>query len=375
MRSRRSAFTLIELLVVIAIIAILVALLLPAVQAVREAARKTQCQDNLHNLGLALHSYEAAYKCLPPSLVPDYHNWKDRSLANTTVSGFKGTPNINRVQWAWSAFLLPYVELKPQFDTLQVNRMSGQEVVNLAFGSTPNQPMADALSTPQDLFTCPSDDGPIAGKMTQFNRRIFHPSGSGRVNTASSNYLVIAGVGSQVNNRNTNPAFGQNRVVFCADPGYQLSGTFLVSSSRKFAQIPDGTSNVAFIGERLYNIQNNLTTPTTRSNVGRGLLYLAKGSHPTNNNGGYGATGRNHRHHSCRQFNSCGLTDAAAALGGKPINDPVAADAQAGVSSHHPGGAQLLMGDGKVRFVTENTDLLTLRRLAWPGDGQPVGAY
>jgi prepilin-type N-terminal cleavage/methylation domain-containing protein len=378
---RRHGFTLIELLVVIAIIAILVALLLPAVQAVREAARKSQCQDNLHNLGLAMHGYEGTYRGLPPAIIPDYHFWRTRSLVAITpandpgASGIKGAPSRNNVQWSWSAFILPFVEMKPQYDTLQINRLSAEEVRAAAFGATPNQAQRDALVTPADLFICPSDDGPRPGLADAGNRRMFDAPGGARVNTASTNYLVIAGSGSQANNTSANPAFGQNRVVFASDPAYPLAGAFLVGKSRKFAQITDGTSNVAFMGERLYNVVDYSVTPNQKSNVFRGLMYMAKGNDPASNNGGFTGVTNAHRAHSCRQFNDCGLTDAAAAMGGLPINDPTGADAQAGVNSHHPGGAQILLGDGKVRFVSENSDLATLRQLCWPSDGTPLGAY
>jgi prepilin-type N-terminal cleavage/methylation domain-containing protein/prepilin-type processing-associated H-X9-DG protein len=123
-RSRRaSAFTLIELLVVIAIIAILIGLLLPAVQKVREAAARTQCQNNLHQMGLAMHAYHDSFKRFPPA--------------------FSKTPAQPTNNWGWSAWLLPYVEQSALFNTL--NPLTN----NLTFSVN--------TALPLSVYQCPSD--------------------------------------------------------------------------------------------------------------------------------------------------------------------------------------------------------------------------
>lgn len=102
MASRRRGFTLIELLVVIAIMAILIALLLPAVQAAREASRRTGCRNNLHQLGLALHNYEETHRVFPPGYL------------------FKPGPQGNELGLGWGALILPFLELgtiSREFDT------------------------------------------------------------------------------------------------------------------------------------------------------------------------------------------------------------------------------------------------------------------
>ncbi|MGB7327778.1 MAG: DUF1559 domain-containing protein [Rubripirellula sp.] len=98
----RDAFTLIELLVVIAIIGVLVGLLLPAVQAAREAARKTSCQNNLKQIGLALHAYHNAHRTLPTGCI----EWRS----------FQSPPTFR--QYAWSAMLLPFIEQQSLHDQI-----------------------------------------------------------------------------------------------------------------------------------------------------------------------------------------------------------------------------------------------------------------
>ena len=104
--SKKSGFTLVELLVVIAIIGILVALLLPAVQTAREAARRTQCVNNMRNLALALHNFHSARKVFP--------------------KGWESQPKKEEA-WAWSTFVLPFVEESSVHDELEV---SGQRLAD-----------------------------------------------------------------------------------------------------------------------------------------------------------------------------------------------------------------------------------------------------
>src|SRR5215211_823513 len=104
LRSRQRAFTLIELLVVIAIIAILIALLVPAVQKVRAAAARTQCQNNIRQLAVALHSYHDVGKSLPPAVM------MDASVADPANYNYNFGPN-------WVVLILPYIEQAPLYNS------------------------------------------------------------------------------------------------------------------------------------------------------------------------------------------------------------------------------------------------------------------
>jgi prepilin-type N-terminal cleavage/methylation domain-containing protein len=129
-RRRWPAFTLIELLVVIAIIAILVALLLPAVQQAREAARRTQCKNNLKQLGLALHNYHDQHLVLPPGYVSDY-----------TSAGTDTGPG-----WGWAAMMLPQMDQAPLYQT-----------IDFSVGIESPKHATVRLIVPA-LMLCPSDD-------------------------------------------------------------------------------------------------------------------------------------------------------------------------------------------------------------------------
>jgi len=145
MRSKlQRGFTLVELLVVIAIIGVMVGLLLPAVQAAREAARRMSCSNNLKQIGLALHNYHDTYRGLPPGYINN-----PPALAGP-VAG-------NNSQWAWGAFLLPFMEQSPLFEQLQVGQ------INLSAALTAGGPFDKTaiVNKPVDAFICPSDPGPF----------------------------------------------------------------------------------------------------------------------------------------------------------------------------------------------------------------------
>jgi prepilin-type N-terminal cleavage/methylation domain-containing protein len=146
LRSQRAAFTLIELLVAIAIIGILVSLLLPAVQAARESARRTQCLNNLKQIGLAFHNYADANRCFPPSYIQG-------SATATGVSYGINVPDLgyNNVNgWGWGALILPYIEQGNAYKSLKLN---------LPCWATEN---ATAVRTQVSVYLCPSSSKPGA---------------------------------------------------------------------------------------------------------------------------------------------------------------------------------------------------------------------
>ena len=143
-------FTLIELLVVIAIIAILIALLLPAVQQAREAARRTQCRNNLKQIGLALHNYHDTFRLFPPGVIRDGQN--------------------NSEAWGWTVFILPFLEQANLYNQLDPDTY---RLRDLLAGLNPTYPAPTAnaaiLQNPLSVFICPSD--PNSGRAHERRER------------------------------------------------------------------------------------------------------------------------------------------------------------------------------------------------------------
>lgn len=199
---RRKAFTLIELLVVIAIIAILVSLLLPAVQQAREAARRTQCKNNLKQLGLALHNYHDVSNSFPPG-------WVDQGADGNDA-------------WGWTAMVLPYIEQSVLFNQLNVGTSPPIDVLA-------DPALVTLMQIPQSAFSCPSDTGPNTN--TDAQRQL---GASNDISLAKSNYV---GNG------------GSNRLErFKPD----ADGVWTENSKVKIRDVTDGTSNTIAVGERAW---------------------------------------------------------------------------------------------------------------------------
>ncbi|MCI0455862.1 MAG: DUF1559 domain-containing protein [Gemmataceae bacterium] len=216
---RRTAFTLIELLVVIAIIAILIGLLLPAVQKVREAAARSQCQNNLKQIALAVHAYHDVYKFLP-------HN------RNPNVYGFNDTGTA----YSWLARILPYMEQGAVYS-------QGQ------FGSnTPPTLAANAalVSKAFPSYFCPSDDA--AGQSPSTTRYDITGLAVGLTNyqgVAGSNWAwgSFPNVGPSGNNNGLDNGDG---IFFRADSNFK----------KRLTSIGDGTSNTFMVGEGIPSLSN-----------------------------------------------------------------------------------------------------------------------
>ncbi len=129
-----NGFTLVELLVVIAIIGVLVALLLPAVQAAREAARRSQCTNNLKQIGLGLSNYESSVQMFPTQIAP-----------------YQEVPGVDGNGWSWMTAILPFVEQQALYDSI---RPEGQMAAGMGMNNPVNYP---AIKTPVDVYYCPSD--------------------------------------------------------------------------------------------------------------------------------------------------------------------------------------------------------------------------
>jgi prepilin-type N-terminal cleavage/methylation domain-containing protein len=297
-RTFRSGFTLVELLVVIAIIGILVALLLPAIQAAREAARRTQCNNNQKQIALALHNYHDTYNRFPPGYF-------------TTI-----TSSSNPNRYCWFQTILPFVEQSALFDQFQ--------------------PEINARRNPWDWpgsgeriqgFMCPSD--PARGKVTGAG---FH-----------GNYLVVHG------GHSLQPSSNQR----------SANGMFYVYSETKLADVLDGTSNVAMLGEiRLLRDGDDRRGRYYQVGYDTANVTLALRDTPN----GAADTGHQDR---IRNSQWTPANHASGDGGWYRLN----------ARSYHPGGVLIALADGAVRFVSDNVNTRTWENLGNRADGNPLGQY
>jgi prepilin-type N-terminal cleavage/methylation domain-containing protein len=343
-RSRRG-FTLIELLVVIAIIAILIALLLPAVQQAREAARRTQCKNNMKQMGLALHNYHDVSGVFPAALLSSgRYNAPAYFVGNTRIKNITG----------WQ-MLLPYIDQSPLYNQFDFNVSS----VNSNPYTLPIEPMLPAnealVTTPIPMLECPSHpDAGIGGSTAsdEFYRRT--------AQYRRTSYLLSSGV------------FTDYNAPWHTYKSDYRQGAFGNDGAARIRDITDGTSNSLLAGEGWGGA--NYKTSASYGPWGlAGIHTSVHGRVVTHGVSGTSAVG-------CTNPSQ----DGCYYTSNYPIQFTINADYSQngtkrqyawGYGSGHTGGAQFLMGDGAVRFISENIDYKTLCLLAYIHDRQVVGEF
>lgn len=294
---RRTGFTLIELLVVIAIIGVLIALLLPAVQSAREAARRTQCINNLKQIGLALHNYESTFGNFPPGWTAYFEEDHDHDHVgganfqddDDALAGWPG--------WAWGSMILGQVEQSALYAAIN-------------FDLPVDYPANLTIRTSRvRSYICPSDD--------QVERVPVRDEDNTTTLTevSTGNYIGSNGIGE------IGPDDGQ--------------GLFYMNSRVRIADIRDGTSQTLAVGERSYNL--SAVTWTARTPHGWNFKT------PPSEGGDPRFQSFPHPAFSM-VIGTVGIVDPP-----RTPNNPVAHPED--YWSHHPGGVNFVFADGSVRFI------------------------
>ncbi|WP_166825727.1 DUF1559 domain-containing protein [Thalassoroseus pseudoceratinae] len=309
--SARQGFTLIELLVVIAIIAILIALLLPAVQQAREAARRTQCRNNLKQFGLALHNYHGTYGMFPPGGVIG----ACAGNPPTIITGAQECGNFNGQSLGgnWALYVLPYMEQGNLWEKARPILAGGDPLDNMnnVFGH---------YAPPGYLCPSHSEGG---GNASVYFRSLEHMS--------RGNYAANYGSGDLLASYNSS-----------------TGGAFAINRSYRFRDFRDGTSNTAALSEVRFRDDDNSDSRGTWVYSGMGGSAFSTGRAPNSDTPDIIPSCRNVAILPCTEAND-GTQIAAA-------------------RSEHTGGVHTLMADGGVTFVSESIDAAV-----WAGVGTRSG--
>ena len=318
---QRIAFTLVELLVVITIIGILISLLLPAVQAAREAARRLQCSNNLKQMGLAFHNYENSNAMLPPGGL-------------TQTSGGYG--------FSWLVRILPYIEQQNIYNQLDFNGAStGGSIGWLAGGSwggnAQNREVLKNMKFP--FMFCPSSN---------LDQLVITGADYESPNVQSATYAGVSGAYDHPTTRDKASADSATGKI-------SFGGTVIVNRGVRISDIHDGTTNTMMVVEQSgWCIDADGAQVDCRSDCGHGFCM------------GYGNDGWERHFNLTCVIHPIGETSfSALGVGGNcGPNRPI--------MSAHSGGAQVLMADGSVQFLTQGLQIQTLYNLANRDDGNVV---
>lgn len=363
LRNTRQGFTLVELLVVIAIIGILVGLLLPAVQAAREAARRMSCQNNIRQVGIAMHNFESTYKKLPPAGIQ-----LGGTLAspNTELSQFQkvGTTGLLGAHYAQSSFLgliLPYIE---QTNVLNAGSAGGYNI-KLDWYDPVNRP-ASASVIP--MYVCPSNPrnpGTIDTTQLGSSDRTLVAS-NGDWFPATTDYMAV--------NRTTQTAAVWNAVTnnLPVYPGNEaVLGMMASNRFTRFATVTDGLSNTIMVAEAAGR--------PSRYEMGKALEAYAAGTFGTPStayiNGAWAQPGNVIAVDGASVQTVSGILRAfnlSASNVTVGTRCTLNCTNQGEIYAFHSGGANITAGDASTRFLAATTDLKTLYLMVARSDGEVI---
>jgi prepilin-type N-terminal cleavage/methylation domain-containing protein/prepilin-type processing-associated H-X9-DG protein len=328
-KSRRPrGFTLIELLVVIAIIGVLIALLLPAVQAAREAARRAQCTNNLKQIGLAIHNYESSHGSLPAG----YQSWKGTGFQDAQTGDWG--PG-----WGWLTALLPQVEQGNLYNALNTN-LPCWDAANTTL-----------VQTSISAYLCPTAANPaLTVGVTDINLNLWQ-----NATFARANY---------VHNVGWNDIWSAPASVDYEDQVRGANGVMYRNSRTRIADIADGLSNTVAAGERSPNLADAVWP-----GVVPGAKHYSYGAFASSGTGGTGIN-----------YDNAG-SYVGANSGPSIWEDPQIIHSPNSPIGHtdemyslHPGGSNVLMCDGSVRFVKEAIRLSVWSALSSRSVGEIISA-
>lgn len=355
MARHRKAFTLIELLVVIAIIAILISLLLPAVQQAREAARRSQCRNNLKQLGLALHNYHDAHSVFPAG----YYSYPTSDGSGPAAAQIDPQTWDGGPGWGWGTMLLPYLD--------QANVANGLEPENPIW--TPAY--ANLIAAKLPVFLCPSTTGGDDSFVVQDSSGAPLTIGGGQIILGRSHYVASHGqescwgecgaalTGQIFTNIYTSTT---TTVTINGDVSRVADGPFYRNSRTSFRDVTDGTTNTIFLGEHSSRLSDK-----TWVGVVPGAFTHPRFTSPENGPDAAATLTLVHAGPSGGELDITGFPII------HPVNFPTYHVGQ--MFSEHVGGGHVCLGDGSVRFISENINLILFAELSSIGEGEVVGEF
>jgi len=388
MRQRPKAFTLIELLVVIAIIAVLIALLLPAVQAAREAARRSQCVNNMKQLALGCHNFESTNGSFPKGVILPYVNGLTPSQAGDYLVSDQTEPFGPN----WAVMILPYIEQASLYNSSNVVGYPGWAgpYVDPSASKAPNASMynmdwanSTLRSTRLGVFVCPSDSNNQAGSFF-FDQSAYasnpelspmdQRTGTPLLNWARGNYASVNGssdIDHEVN------GFAGSDSFIAPFNGSPHVGTIGANFGKKIAEVTDGLSNTAMIAEIRVGLNSLDIRGTWAMGMGgASLMGQTKNYNPTpNNKFGFPPGACNDGGDELQGSYAFAPSFPNAAQQGMGVNcggGMYNSGAQA--RSLHPGGVNVAFGDGSVKFIKNTISQRTWYLILTSQDGGVLSA-